>query len=100
MKILNYVQLINSVRSIRTELFTKKHKNNPEIGKSSGTVRRDKIQLVRFSSKFHLGLIVSLYSFSNNNLCLITISLKFFSIKTVIMTGCTSAGDSVKIIKN
>ncbi len=33
MKILNYVQLIDS------ELFTKKHKNNQKIRKSSGTVR-------------------------------------------------------------
>ena len=34
----------------RTELFTKKHKNNQKICKSSGTVRRDKIELVRLSS--------------------------------------------------
>ena len=50
MKILNYVELIDSVRSNRTELFTKKHKNNQKICKSSGTVRRDKIELVRLSS--------------------------------------------------
>jgi hypothetical protein len=46
MKILNYVQLIDLVRSNRTELFTK----NQKIRKSSGTVRRDKIELVRLSS--------------------------------------------------
>ena len=34
----------------RTELFTKKHKNNQKIRKISGTVRRDKIKLVRLSS--------------------------------------------------
>jgi len=50
MKILNYVELIDSVRSNRTELYTKKHKNNQKIRKSSGTVRRDKIELVRLSS--------------------------------------------------
>ena len=50
MKVLNYVELIDSVRSNRTELYTKKHKNNQEIRKSSGTVRRDKIELVRLSS--------------------------------------------------
>ncbi len=44
MKILNYVQLIDS------ELFAKKHKNNQKIRKSSGTVRRGKIELVRLSS--------------------------------------------------
>ena len=49
MKILNYVQLIDSVRSNRTEIFTKKHKNNQKIRLSSGTVRRDKIELVRLS---------------------------------------------------
>ena len=49
MKILNYVQLIDSVRSNRTELFKKKY-NNQKIRKSSGTVRRDKIELVRQSS--------------------------------------------------
>jgi len=49
MKILNYVQLIDSVRSNRTELFKKKY-NNQKIRKSSGTVRRDKIELVRLSS--------------------------------------------------
>jgi hypothetical protein len=48
MKILNYVELIDSVRSNRTELYTKKHKNNQKIRKSS--VRRDKIELVRLSS--------------------------------------------------
>ncbi len=44
MKILNYVELIDSVRN-----------NNQKIRKSSGTVRRDKIELVRMSSvrKFH-----------------------------------------------
>jgi hypothetical protein len=50
MKILNYVELIDSVRSNRTELYTKKHKNNQKIRKSSGTVRRDKIELVQLSS--------------------------------------------------
>ncbi len=30
--------------------MTKKHKNNQKIRKSSGTVRRDKIELVRLSS--------------------------------------------------
>jgi hypothetical protein len=42
MKILNIVQLIDSVR-----LNTKKHKNNQKIRKSSVMVRRDKIELVR-----------------------------------------------------
>jgi len=42
--------LIDSVRSNRTELYTKKHKNNQKIRKSSGTIRRDKIELVRLSS--------------------------------------------------
>jgi len=32
------------------ELFTKKHKNNQKILKISGTVRRDKFELVRLSS--------------------------------------------------
>ena len=32
------------------ELYTKKHKNNQKIRKSSGTVRRAKIELVRLSS--------------------------------------------------
>ncbi len=50
MKILNYVELIDSFRSNRTELYTKKHKNNQKIRKSSGTIRRDKIELVRLSS--------------------------------------------------
>jgi hypothetical protein len=50
MKILNYVELIDPVRTNRTELYTKKHKNNQKIRKSSGTVRRDKIELVRMSS--------------------------------------------------
>ncbi len=44
------IELIDSVRSNRTELYTKKHKNNQKIRKSSGTVRRDKIELVRLSS--------------------------------------------------
>jgi hypothetical protein len=48
MKILNYVELIDSVRSNRT--LYKKHENNQKIRKSSGTVRRDKIELVRLSS--------------------------------------------------
>ena len=48
MKILNYVELIDSVRSNRTELYTKKHKNNQKIRKSSGTVRRD--NWVRFEN--------------------------------------------------
>jgi len=42
--------MIDSVRSNRTELNTKKHKNNQKFRKSSGTVRRDKIELVRLSS--------------------------------------------------
>jgi hypothetical protein len=50
MNILNYFELIDSVRSSRTELNTKKHKNNHKIRKISGTVRRDKIELVRLSS--------------------------------------------------
>jgi hypothetical protein len=50
MKILNYVKLIDSVRLNRTELYTKKHKNNQKIRKGSGTVRLDKIELVRLSS--------------------------------------------------
>ncbi len=50
MKILNYVELIDSVRSNRIELYTKKHKNNQKIRKKSDTVRRDKIELVRLSS--------------------------------------------------
>jgi len=50
MNILNYVELIDLVRSNRTELYTKKHKNNKKIRKSSGTVRRDKIELIRLSS--------------------------------------------------
>ncbi len=50
MKILNYVELIDLVRSNRTEIYTKKNKNNLRIRKSSGTVRRDKIELVRLSS--------------------------------------------------
>ncbi len=41
-----YVQLIDLFRSNRTELFTKKHKNNKKVRKSSGTVRRDKIELL------------------------------------------------------
>jgi hypothetical protein len=32
------------------ELFTKMHKNNPKIRKSSGTVHDEKIELVRLSS--------------------------------------------------
>ncbi len=50
MKILNYVQLIDLIRSNRTELFTKNHKKNQKIRKSSDTVRRDKIELVRLCS--------------------------------------------------
>ena len=50
MKILNYVELIDLVRSNRTELYTKKHKNNQKIRKSSDTVRSDKIELVLLSS--------------------------------------------------
>jgi hypothetical protein len=41
---------IDRFRSNRTELFTKNHKKNQKIRKSSGTVRRDKIELVRLSS--------------------------------------------------
>jgi len=47
------IERFDSVRSSRTELFTKKHKNNQKIRKSSGTVRRDKIELlssVRFEN--------------------------------------------------
>ncbi len=58
MKILNYVQLIDSVRSNRTELFTKKHKNNQKICKSSGTVRRDKIEIFQMYT-FDFTLIFS-----------------------------------------
>jgi hypothetical protein len=70
MKILNYVELIDSVRSNRTELYTKKHKNNQKIRKSSGTVRRDKIEFVRLSSVRFENLLkfdsftVYIYSFS------------------------------------
>ena len=48
MKILNYVQLIDSVRSNRTEIFTKKHKNDQKIRKSTGTV-----SLIEFSTYFY-----------------------------------------------
>ncbi len=48
MMILNYVELIDSVGSNRT--LYKKTQNNQKIRKSSGTVRRDKIDLVRLSS--------------------------------------------------
>ncbi len=48
MKILNYDELMDSVRSNRT--LYKKPKNNQKIRKCSGTVRRDKIELVRLSS--------------------------------------------------
>jgi len=44
------IDRFDSVRSNRTELYTKKHKNNQKIRKSSGTVCRDKIELVRLSS--------------------------------------------------
>jgi len=36
--------------SIDREFFTKKHKNNQKILKSSGTVHLEKIELVRLSS--------------------------------------------------
>jgi hypothetical protein len=42
--------LNGSIRFDRTEIYTKKHKNNPKIRKSSDMVRRDKIELVRLSS--------------------------------------------------
>jgi hypothetical protein len=42
--------MFGSIEPNRTELFTKKHKYNQKIRKSSGTVRRDKIELVRFGS--------------------------------------------------
>ena len=38
------------VRFDRTELFTKKHKNNQKIWKISGTIRRDELKLVRLNS--------------------------------------------------
>ncbi len=57
MKILDYVQLIDSVRSNRTEIYTKKRINNQKIRKSSGTVRRDKIELVRLSSVWFENLL-------------------------------------------
>jgi hypothetical protein len=40
----------------------KKHRNHQNIRKSSGMVGREKIELVRFGSKFYLISIVSLYS--------------------------------------
>jgi len=40
----------NKLCSDRTEIFTKKHKNDQKICKSPGTVRRDKIELVRLTS--------------------------------------------------
>ena len=74
MKILNYVELI--VRFDRTELYTKKHKNNQKIRKS--TVRRDKIELVRLSSvrfetllKFHcikIKIKLTIFSFIQFNI--------------------------------
>ena len=66
MKILNYVELIDSVRSNRTELYTKKHKNNQKIRKSSGTVRRDKIELFRLSS-VRFGLKFDKHNRKNGN---------------------------------
>ena len=45
-----WIMLNWSIWFDRTELFTKKHKNNQKIRKKSGTVRRDKIELVRLSS--------------------------------------------------
>ena len=63
------------------ELFTKKHKNNQKILKISGTVRRDKFELVRlssvrfdsirFGSKIYLSSIVSLVLRSDSNRYLI-----------------------------
>jgi hypothetical protein len=49
----------------RFGLFTKKHKNNPKIRKSSGTVRRDKIELVRFENllKFDSFTVSGIYNF-------------------------------------
>jgi hypothetical protein len=51
-----------SVRFDRNELYTKKHKNNQKIRKSSGTVRSDKIELVRLSSVRFENLIVEWHS--------------------------------------
>jgi hypothetical protein len=44
------IDRFGSIEPNRTELYTKEHKNNQKIRKSSGTVRRDKIELVRLSS--------------------------------------------------
>jgi hypothetical protein len=44
------IELIGSIEPNRTELYTKKLKNNQKTRTSSGTVRRNKIELVRLSS--------------------------------------------------
>jgi len=68
MKILNYVQLIDSVRSNRT-FYQKNTKIIKKIRKISRTVRREKIELVRlswvrFGSKIYLSSIIfTVYNF-------------------------------------
>ncbi len=52
------------VRFDRTELFTKKYKNNQKIRESSGTVRRYKISSTEFGSKFYISSIFTLYLYS------------------------------------
>ena len=42
--------MLSVCRSEPNRTLYKKHKNNQKIRKSSGTVRRDKIELVRLSS--------------------------------------------------
>jgi len=64
-------------------MFNKKHKNNQKIRKSLGTVRRNKIELVRlssvrFGSKIYLSSIVSLYT--QLNACLYSYSFKIKNI--------------------
>ncbi len=46
------IDRFGSIQPNRT-FYKKKHKNNQKIRKSSGTVRRDKIELVRFGSKIY-----------------------------------------------
>jgi hypothetical protein len=81
---LNYVDLIDSVRSNRTELYTKKHKNNQKIRKSSGTVRRDKIELVRLSSvRFGAKIDEYLLGYIDYDKCFKVIFLKY--IKNILL---------------
>jgi len=83
-KILNYVDLIDSVRSNRTELYTKKHKNNQKIRKSSGTVRSDKIELVRLSSvRFGAKIDEYLLGYIDYDKCFKVIFLKY--IKNILL---------------